>query len=423
MLTADATQASEPGLNPDGLRGAALYFDAQVTFPERLALENAIGAREFGGTVITHARVEHIGKRSPDSVVLRVRDSLEGSCFDVTGRVAVIATGPWLDETMASHAEDRMIGGTKGSHIVVGPFDGAPRSAIYCEAPSDGRPFFVIPWNGLYLIGTTDERFGGDLEDVRADDDEVNYLLAEVNWLFPGAKLTPRSVLFSYAGVRPLQWSTDGTEASITRRHVVRRHDRPWERLISIAGGKLTTYREVAEQTTDTVLAILNIPDPGCRTVTHPLPGAVSSVSTSVSPVPSVSPTMLRRLKAIYGTRADQLLTIANDTSAMRKLGGSLGLEVEVAFAVQQEFAETIVDVLMRRTMLGLSPSLALDILEDLLAAAPRQLGWDDERIAIERDDYLRYTERMQPLAYEMFIDTHTHRIVADAVKRVESHE
>ena len=120
----------------------------------------------------------------------------------------------------------KLIGGTKGSHIVVAPFSGAPANAIYLEARSDGRPVFIIPWNKLYLIGTTDVRFEGDPDEVRCELWEIDYLLAETNLAFPDADLTRDSILYTYSGVRPLPVTGDKDEQSITRRHFIREHPR-----------------------------------------------------------------------------------------------------------------------------------------------------------------------------------------------------
>src|SRR6185436_8488345 len=146
----------------------------------------------------------------------------------------------------------QLIGGTKGSHIIVAPFPDAPQTAIYVEAQSDGRPFFIIPWNRKYLIGTTDIRYQGNLDEVRISSDEIDYLLAETNRVLPTAKLTREQILYTYSGVRPLPNTGDQDGAKITRQHFIRAH--PEIRgLFSIVGGKLTTYRSLAEETVDLV--------------------------------------------------------------------------------------------------------------------------------------------------------------------------
>jgi len=253
MLSRTETLERWPGLNPEGLVGSALYYDAQVEFPERLVLANIQSAVEFGAEVLTHTRVTKI-------TVLGVEF---GGGFAEAG-VVINAAGPWIDLVLEHSPvkSPKLIGGTKGSHIAVPVFPGAPANAIYLEARSDGRPIFVIPWNKLYLIGTTDVPFEGDPDEVRCEDWEIDYLLSETNLALPGAKLTRDSILQTYSGVRPLPYQ------SSTRRHFIREHPQ-LSNLLSIVGGKLTTYRSLSEECVDLIFRKLGRKSPPCRTATE----------------------------------------------------------------------------------------------------------------------------------------------------------
>ena len=238
MLSAKETLQRAPGLNREGLLGAAVYFDAQVEFAERLVLENALSAKAHGATVVTYARVERLivedgtlrgveftrapkGKSHGQGQTVSGTagaDRSSGSTFSedvdrrsATGRVVINAAGPWIDQLLkqSSASSPRLIGGTKGSHLIVAPFAGASDTAIYVEAATDARPFFIIPWNGNYLIGTTDLRYEGDLDHVQIDSDEIAYLLRETNRVLPGARLTREHILYTYSGVRPLPFTGD----------------------------------------------------------------------------------------------------------------------------------------------------------------------------------------------------------------------
>jgi glycerol-3-phosphate dehydrogenase len=189
--------------------------------------------------------------------------------FGETG-VVINAAGPWIDQVLEPVKSPKLIGGTKGSHIIVPPFPGAPANAIYVEARSDGRPIFIIPWNKLYLIGTTDVRFEGDPDEVRCEEWEIDYLLGETNLALPGAKLTRDHILQTYSGVRPLPVTSDTDEQSITRRHFIREHPQ-LPNLLSIVGGKLTTYRSLAEECVDLIFRKLGKNPPPCRTATETL--------------------------------------------------------------------------------------------------------------------------------------------------------
>ena len=177
------------------------------------------------------------------------------------------AAGPWIDDVL-EHApvkSPKLIGGTKGSHIIVAPFPGAPENALYVEARSDGRPIFIIPWNKLYLIGTTDVRFEGNPDKVRCEPWEFDYLLSETNLALPGAHLTSDAILYTYSGVRPLPVTSDKDEQRITRRHFIRQHPQ-LPNLLSIVGGKLTTYRSLAEECVDLIFQKLGKDSPPCKT-------------------------------------------------------------------------------------------------------------------------------------------------------------
>ena len=206
MLGRDGIIEAEPGLQTRGLRAAARYYDAQVTFAERLVLENLLAARAAGAEIRTYHEVTGMAIDRDRIVSVHCEDRLSGAQSDVSVDVVVNAAGPWVDDVLAGTGRRfrQFIGGTKGSHIVVSSFSGAPGDAYYVEAAADGRPFFIIPWNGLYLIGTTDIRYDGELEDLRASREEVDYLLDETNRVFPQAGLSIADVHYAYAGVRPL---------------------------------------------------------------------------------------------------------------------------------------------------------------------------------------------------------------------------
>lgn len=271
MLSRAQTLERWPGLNPAGLVGSALYYDAQVEFPERLVVENVLSAREFGAEVLTHTRVT--GFAVEEGKVAGVKFiSEDGEEHFAEAGVVINAAGPWIDQVLERVPVEspRLIGGTKGSHIVVAPFQTAPANAIYLEARSDGRPVFIIPWNKVYLIGTTDVRFDGNPDEVRCEQWEIDYLLAETNLALPNAGLKRDSILYTYSGVRPLPVTGDKDEQSITRRHFICEHPQ-LPNLLSIVGGKLTTYRSLAEECVDLIFRKLGRNSPSCRTATEML--------------------------------------------------------------------------------------------------------------------------------------------------------
>ena len=409
MLNRAEALQREPGLRRDRLRGAAAYYDAQAEYPERLALENALDARRLGAVVLPYMRVEELRRGQGgrvDGVVLH--DELHDASHVAHGAVIVNAAGPWVDRVLGpiEPRDQRMIGGTKGSHLVVEPFPGAPSEAVYAEAVEDGRPYFVVPWNGLYLIGTTDTRFEGDLDRVEATDEEVAYLVSETNKLFPDAGLTAEKVLYTYAGVRPLPAAPDGDEASITRSHVIHDHAPGVEGLLSIVGGKITTYRQLAEEVVDVVVKKIDRKAGKCRTHQIPLPGGTAYrfqlFRDRFHATSGLDRATAERLLRIYGTRAAEVLDLANGRPQLREPfdapTGAIG--AEIAFTLQTELAETLADVLARRTMVGFGADAGLSAAEAAAEIAVRHLGWDDARAAREVARFRAEAELLRPRAF-----------------------
>lgn len=410
MLSRDEALRRAPGLSAEGLRGAALYYDAQVEYAERLVLENALHARAHGAHVLTYARVERFILEGRSVRGVEFADTLTGETYTARARVVINVAGPWVDELLAhlGAPAPRLIGGTKGSHLVVKSFPGAPADAIYAEASADGRPFFIIPWNELYLIGTTDLRYEGDLNRVEANEPEIDYLLRETNHIISSANLTRADIAYTYSGVRPLAYSDDRAERGITRRHFIHDHAPDLEGLLSIVGGKLTTYRNLAEQVVNLLFSKLGRKAVPCLTAQTPLPGAVGeglkdfkTFSDRFSKNSALPAAVNERLLGIYGTRAQLVLELAaTDTSLAAPFDaetGAIGAEVLMAF--QHEMARTLADCLLRRTMVGLNALAGIGADESVARLACKYLDWTEERAAREVAAYREYIERFHPRA------------------------
>ena len=200
-LNRKAVALELPSLRREGFAGALRYYDGQVVFAERLVLETLLSAVDAGALALTHTEVTRVETDSGRATGLAVRDHISGVDATLRASVVVNAAGPWVDQVDAGLPLPRFIGGTKGTHLVVDPFPGAPDVTVYYEARSDNRPILVIPWNGRYLIGTTDDRFDGDLDTTAGTEAEIDYLLEETNFLLPRARLTRASIRYTYAGV------------------------------------------------------------------------------------------------------------------------------------------------------------------------------------------------------------------------------
>ncbi|MDH3546921.1 MAG: FAD-dependent oxidoreductase, partial [Gammaproteobacteria bacterium] len=375
---------------------------AQVAFAERLVLENLLGARAAGPDIRTYSKVTAINVHQGSVRSVEFADVLTGEQQEVEVRVVVNAAGPWVDQVLsvAPGKSPQLIGGTKGSHIIVGPFAGAPHDAFYVEASADGRPFFVIPWNGLYLIGTTDIRYDGDLAEIRASREEVDYLLNETNRVFPNADLKVSDIHYAYAGVRPLPRREKGPESSITRRHIIKKNRRIARGLISIIGGKLTTYRHLAEQTVNRLGRMLGRRLPHCRTHDTLLPGAyrLDEARERLEQLGELAQAGVERLLGIYGGRAINLLELAQAEPGLEHTidAQRTVLAGEVVFAIRNEMARTLTDIVHRRLMIGFDADQGralYDVVADLAAA---ECTWDSERRAAELDALLAYSDSLR---------------------------
>lgn len=407
MLSREEALLRAPGLNMDGLRGAAIYYDAQIEYAERLVFENALSASQHGAAVLTYARVDKFIIENDEVRGVQFTDVLSNTAHVARSLVTLNVSGPWVDEVLtgASHSADRLICGTKGSHLVVDEFPGAPADALYVEAHADGRPFFIIPWNDAYLIGTTDLPFSGNLEDVSADEAEIEYLLNETNRVIPQARLKRDEIRYTYSGIRPLPCRTGSEPAGITRRHFIRDHAPALRGFISIVGGKLTTYRNLSGQAVDLIFRKLKRESPKCTTANESLPGASdenhASFSETVKAKYNLQKAVTERLWRIYGARAKDVLELAaSDPELLKTFSPQTGaIGAEVLFSFREEMAQTLTDCLMRRTLVGLNAEAGMDAVEAAARLAQKYLGWDDERAALEISDYRHYLRRFHPRA------------------------
>ncbi len=403
MLSRTQVLERVSGLNPEGLLGAAVYYDAQVEFAERLVLENVLSAKLHGATVVTYARADGFIVDRDAVRGVKIIDEFSGMKRPVRCRLVVNAAGPWVDRVLGKTgvSSPPLIGGTKGSHLIVAPFPGAPTTALYVEAKTDGRPVFIIPWDGKYLVGTTDIRFAGDLDKVEIEDDEIEYLLRETNRVVPAATLTRNSILYTYSGVRPLRYTESRDEPSITRRHFIR-ESREMKGILSIVGGKLTTYRSLAEQTVDQILRKLGKDRAASRTASAALPGAgatrLTVLADRIKRAYGLSSQTSERLARVYGARASEVLKLTGEHKALLEvLDAETGsVAAEVVFSFQEELARTLADCLLRRTMVGLNSTCGLNAVEAAAGVAQRYLGWSEDRARTEAENYRTYVERFQ---------------------------
>ena len=405
QLSSKDVETEEPALKSEGLKGAPLYYDCS-TDDARLTLENAIDASRHGAIVTTYAKVESIMKGPSGRVRgALVRDLVGGRTKEIRARAIVNATGPWTDATIAlTNGADakaaHMLRPTKGVHIVVDHARLPVNHAVVCYHPDDGRVLFAIPWGDRTYVGTTDTDYEGDPADVAATRDDVRYLLRATSAYFPSQSVVEADVISTWAGLRPLIAETGVSESQVSREHqIVVGHDG----LVTIAGGKLTTYRRMAAEIVDTVVRVLEmsrelkkelVPS---RTDKDPLPGGegwpedddhakVAARVREASKGAFDEETSLS-LAGHYGMRALVLAERAasDPSAAARIVAGRPERFVQVDFAVEEELAATLVDLFLRRTQLFLRDhDQGLGVVHAVAARMAQRLGWDEARTSAE---------------------------------------
>jgi len=396
-----ATLAAEPSLEPDGLVGAWRFYDAQVPLVERLVVENLVDASGHGAQVLNHARVIDFLREGDRVFGARVRDAITGRNVEIRARQTVVATGAWLDRTIAPlrRRSDPLLRLTKGVHIVTRR---AVQQAHVLFAKTDGRLFFVVPWRDATIVGTTDTDYTGDPGDVVASEEDVHYLQDEAHRAFPSAPFD--EIHFTWAGVRALVREEGVSEGQVSRKHALFDHAKREgvEGVLSVVGGKITAYRAIAEEVVDTVSRTV-VRDARSRTADEPLPGA-RVVDLAARPGDLALEAETRaHLTSIYGSRAREVLDLArSDPSLASPLcPHHHGIEAEIVHDVQNEWAQTLGDVLLRRNALGLAECQALDCVERVADRVGAVLGWDGDRRRKEIEAYRREVEPMRRFSTE----------------------
>jgi len=409
-----ATLRLEPGLRERDLKAAGLYYDAQ-TDDARLVLATMRSAAQAGALVANYA--EAVSLLKPDGLVrgATVRDLLGEGTRIVRALVVVNACGPWVDAVRRLDAPqaDPLLRLTKGAHVAVPRQRLGNTHAVTLTSPIDGRVMFVLPWadSDQSYIGTTDTDEDVSPDEVRATAEDVIYLLRSANAFFPQARLSPNDVVATWAGLRALLWP-DGNLApsQVSREH---RIVESASGLLTIAGGKLTTHRVMAQQLVDHVAVRLRALDGrprAPRPPTHrlPLPGGETAdleglIKAAVQR--GASDGTARHLVGTYGSEAAAVLNLVDKERALggRIVAGRPELWAEVIHAVEREMAVRLSDVLVRRLHLFYKTRdqavPASSAVADRLAAV---LGWDKARRAEELAAYLQLVKRSRAFAKEV---------------------
>lgn len=376
-----------PPVDPRRFVAVCSYFDAQIPYPERFTLallEDARRMAEEEGVefrVLTYHQAELQGSTVEVTPLLRTSGGTATWRFEPAA--IVNATGAWVDMTLKKlHVESPLlIGGTKGSHFLTSQsrLRGLLGDhGIYAEA-ADGRPVFILPLGQNVLVGTTDLPFAGDPAAAVASGEELEYLLATVNHIFPQARLTADDIDWHYCGIRPLPHVGEQAPAAITRRHWMQEQPGAAVPTYSIIGGKLTTCRSLAEESVAKLLGRLGLPRIG-DSRDRLLPGAEAFPREASARLAEwdrlanrfgVPRESIERITGLVGTRAVPILSSLPDTAAdeqrpVELLTGTFLPRSFVAWVIRSEWVETLDDLVERRLMLLFDPDLGESCLREM---------------------------------------------------------
>lgn len=412
-LSPKQVKIEEPALDADNLKGAPLYYDCS-TDDARLTVETALDAVANGATILTYTKATGFIKDDAGIIKgIEVEDVLTQTPFTVHGKTIINCTGPWSDDTrlMGQEVGTRYLRPTKGVHIVVDSARLSINNAVVCFHPEDGRVLFAIPWGDRTYVGTTDTDYDESLEDLAATRHDVEYLIEAANAYFPFSQLTTEDVISTWAGVRPLvsedaSDASEQSESSVSREHSIRIDANG---LITIAGGKLTTYRRMAKEVVGKAVGQLkkqgHVPQlKNLDTGSVPLIGAKDwpagdnakeqLVNQMVEQGQQrISKQTAQLLVDTYGVRGvDVVELVLKDSSLGQPLlpnSDRSEIMAQVVFSVESELAQSINDVMIRRTQLFFKDrNQGLDCIESVADMMGALLDWTPEQRTWHLDSY-----------------------------------
>ncbi len=347
-LTSDEVVKLVPGIKRDDLTGGVLYYDVQMD-DARLCLENVLNAVFLGADVANYVEVKSLIKENGKVVGVKAQDLLTQKTFDVRAKKIVSTIGPWTNFFTQDQKEEltQKVRTTKGIHIV--HRGRVSQHALLVPTEKDKRIFFIIPWHGYSLIGTTDTDYSKNPDHVGVEEEDVTYLLAEVRRLFPGADFSVENVIMSFAGLRPLVYEK-GQPSKVSRKHVIEESS---SGIVYVMGGKYTTYRIIAEDT----LKFISKKRLISTQHYYPLYGAglVTEDPAELALDYDLSPQTMELLIKTYGTRYKDVLSLVLSDPLLKEriCPCSPVIKAQLVYARDVEMAVKVDDVFMRRLSLG----------------------------------------------------------------------
>jgi len=367
LLSKEETLKRLPNIKPEGLTGGVVYYDGQFD-DTRLLINLVVTAAEQGATLLNYAKVTGLNKGQDGNINGAAWTDVETGDISISqAKVVVNATGAFTDSVrqLAEPTVKNIIAPSQGAHFILDRSFLPGDNAIMVPHTSDGRVMFAIPWHGHTLVGTTDTPIKEATLEPVAFDQEIEFML-ETAGLYLEKKPTRADILSVFAGIRPLVKSGDGTNtAALSRDHSIHIDK---SGLLSIAGGKWTTYRNMAQDCVDQAATLANLPDKDCVTKTLNIHG----YHTNAEKFGTLS---------FYGSDAQAIRQLIDEDATLeQRLDAELGyIEAEVVWAARHEMARTVEDILARRTRaLFLNATAAIRMAPRVAAILAKELGKDE---------------------------------------------
>jgi len=378
-----------PGMNSTNLKGATQFADA-VTDDARLVLRVLHEANKEGGVALNYVSAQDTVRENGRVTGLKLKDEVSGVSFEVTAKAVVNASGAWTDELRSNLGVDAVIRPLRGSHLVVPSWRLPTAYSVSFFHPKDKRPVFAFPWEGVTVLGTTDLDHQQNMKkDASITQEEVDYLLEGVNLQFPEANITEKDVISSYSGVRPVVGTGALNPSSEKREHSI------WDDqgLISVAGGKLTTFRLIALDVLKGVEK--HIPSLDVNSGDACIFKETSAIDGELVKKSGLSSYHIKRLEGRYGAAAASIVQqtatyeAEGATCIAKTIATTDTLFSELRWALENETVVHLEDLLLRRTRLGLLLKNGGETLFDRLKPLCKAiLGWDEATWNSELSDY-----------------------------------
>ena len=392
-----------PDFHPD-VKCSATYYDAWVTYPERLGLEMIMDVDQSNADA---AAINYVSVASSQSSTVTLKDEVTGEEFLVQPKILVNATGAWIDLTNdALQSGDispvsKMVGGTKGSHLIIRNDEllkATGGQMVYYEN-QDGRICILFPYFGNVLVGSTDIKID-DPNDVRCEEDERDYILQSLAFVFPKIAIKQEEILYTFSGVRPLVHSDALVTGGISRDHVCRTLPATPDRsfpVLCMIGGKWTTFRAFGEQVANQILGVLNMPR-RCNTIDTAIGGGKGFAKDEVAfdkwindlqTRSGLDESRLRKLVERYGTATEELIKFLQLNEDHPLSSDPSYSQRELLHIIEQEQVVTLEDILLRRTAIGISGNLSSDLIDEVLQILAQARGWSSHQIESAHSEFL----------------------------------